>query len=78
MRHLGVRRRTAFLFRALDWRVRDAVLADLTRSSFPIGYNIDGVDYILRAPLGMYMFPAAVGHVFGCSARTSPCWRKTP
>ena len=54
-----------FFFAPLDWRVRDAVLADLTRSSFPIGYTIDGVDYTLRAPLGMYMFPAAVGHVFG-------------
>ncbi len=48
-----------------DWRIRDAVLADLTRSAFPVGYDVEGVGYLLRAPLGMYMVPAAVGHVFG-------------
>lgn len=52
-------------FAPLDWRTRDAVLADLTQGEFPIGYNVAGADYILRAPLGMYMFPASVGHVFG-------------
>ena len=54
-----------FFFAPPDWRVRDAVLADLTRSQLPVGYNIAGVDYTLRAPLGMCIFPAALGHVFG-------------
>lgn len=51
-------------FATLDWRTRDAVLADLARSHLPFAYDVAGVDYILRAPLGMYMLPAAVGHVF--------------
>jgi hypothetical protein len=52
-------------FATYDWRIRDAVLADLTRGGFPVGYDVQGAGYLLRAPLGMYMVPAAVGHVFG-------------
>ena len=48
-----------------DWRIRDAVLADLTQGAFPIIYKVAGTDYILRAPLGMYMIPATIGHAFG-------------
>ena len=48
-----------------DWLTRDAVLADLVKYRFPSGYRIGTVDYVLRAPLGMYMVPALVGHSFG-------------
>jgi len=52
-------------YASYDWRIRDAVLADLTRGAFPVGYDLEGAGYLLRAPLGMYMVPAAVGHAFG-------------
>ncbi len=56
------------VYAPLDWRIRDAVLSDLTQGSFPVGYTSAGVDYILRAPLGMYMLPAAVGRVLGLAS----------
>ncbi len=52
-------------FASYDWRIRDAVLADLTRGGFPLGYDVQGAGYLLRAPLGIYMVPSAIGHVFG-------------
>lgn len=59
----------AHLFYApLDWRIRDGVLADLSQRAFPIVYEVGAVDYVLRAPLGMYMLPAAVGRMFGLVA----------
>ena len=46
-----------------DWLWRDAVLADLVRSpALPI-YDVDGQTYLLRAPLGLYLVPALVGHL---------------
>ena len=56
------------VFSTWDWLTRDAVLADLVRHGFPTGYRIDDVDYLLRAPLGMYMGPALVGRAFGLFA----------
>lgn len=51
-----------------DWLTRDAVLADLMRDGLTGIYHYRGQDYYLRAPVGMYMLPAAVGHVFGLHA----------
>jgi hypothetical protein len=51
-----------------DWLVRDAVLHDLVASPWPIHYTIDGRDVLLRAPLGMYLVPAAFGKIFGLVA----------
>ena len=48
-----------------DWFVRDAVLADLVRDGAAVGYDWHNIALVLRAPLGMYMLPALVGHVFG-------------
>lgn len=56
------------VFTTWDWLTRDAVLADLVRHGLPTGYRIGDVDYLLRAPLGMYMVPALVGRVFGLFA----------
>lgn len=57
------------LFRpTTDWYLRDAVLADLTRQGFPVLYRVNGVDLMLRAPLGMYMLPALVGRAAGLHA----------
>jgi len=54
------------LFRpTTDWYLRDAVLADLVKGGFPVVYRVNGADYMLRAPLGMYILPALVGQVGG-------------
>lgn len=44
-----------------DWQVRDAVLADLASNPWPFAYRVEGADYLLRAPLGMYLLPALSG-----------------
>ncbi len=51
-----------------DWLTRDAVLADLSTHWLPVIYSIDQNEYVLRAPIGMYLLPAAVGHVLGLNA----------
>ncbi len=48
-----------------DWLMRDAVLSDLSGRSFPVVYHREGVDYLLRAPLGMYLLPGLVGRGAG-------------
>ena len=53
-----------FFYANRDWLTRDAVLADLVRDAAPF-YRYEGSDFHLRAPLGMYMLPAAIGRVFG-------------
>ncbi len=59
---------THLFFSTPDWQIRDAVLADLSRFGFPVTYAVDGATYVLRAPLGMYVAPAAIGHAFGLAA----------
>jgi len=56
-----------------DWRIRDAVLADLSQG-FPVVYGVGSTDYLLRAPLAMYMIPAAFGRVFGLYAAHVALW----
>jgi len=51
-----------------DWLMRDSVLADLVRHGYPTAYTYDNRDYVLRAPLGMYAFPAVMGRFFGLLA----------
>lgn len=50
-----------FLSASPDWRVRDAVLADLGGHRWPFHYAMPGGDALLRAPLGMYLLPSLVG-----------------
>jgi hypothetical protein len=59
---------THLFYSTYDWRIRDAVLADMTQNVFPVRYSIDGVDYTLRAPLGMYVVPSLIGRGFGLAA----------
>ena len=54
-----------FFFANYDWFNRDAVLADLVRHRFPVFYEYQGAEFFLRAPLGMYLIPAAAGKLFG-------------
>lgn len=57
-----------FFYAPLDWRIRDAVLADLTRDGLLVAYRDKGVDYVLRAPLAMYVLPSLVGRLAGLPA----------
>lgn len=59
---------THLLFTNWDWLIRDGVLSDLVRQGFPAFYCYESQDYLLRAPLGMYLLPAAVGHFGGLKA----------
>ncbi len=56
------------LFSPFDFLIRDAVLSDVVRQGLPGFYRHEGVDYLLRAPLGMYMIPAVIGRLFGLQA----------
>jgi hypothetical protein len=49
------------LYANTDWQVRDAVLADMGRHSWPFTYSVNGVPNLLRAPIGMYLLPALIG-----------------
>jgi hypothetical protein len=52
-------------FANADWLVRDAVLADLSRSWSIPAYLQDGSRYLLRAPLGLFMTPSVLGRILG-------------
>ncbi|NEU10824.1 hypothetical protein G3T14_01585 [Methylobacterium sp. BTF04] len=51
-----------------DWLIRDAVLHDLVAQPWPVGYRYDGDATVLRAPLGLYLVPAAIGKILGLAA----------
>lgn len=51
-----------------DWLIRDAVLRDLVAEPWPVGYRYLGDTTVLRAPLGLYLLPAAFGKAFGLRA----------
>jgi len=57
-----------FFYTTTDWLFRDAVLADLVNNGLKVVYRHDGQDYLLRAPLGMYLFPATIGRALGLFA----------
>ncbi|KTS23240.1 hypothetical protein NS228_23630 [Methylobacterium indicum] len=48
-----------------DWLIRDAVLHDLVAEPWPVGYLYAGDATMLRAPLGLYLLPAAIGKLVG-------------
>ena len=57
-----------FVFANSDWVVRDAVLLDLVRDSWPVAYRLDGIETLLRAPIGYFLPAALVGKVLGVRA----------
>lgn len=57
-----------FFYSTTDWITRDAVLSDLIKNGLTVLYRYEGQDYLLRAPLGMYMIPAVVGRALGLYA----------
>ena len=59
---------THLFFATSDWLIRDAVLSDLSRHGFTVVYRVGDADYLLRAPLGMYLVPALLGQSFGLRA----------
>lgn len=48
-----------------DWQIRDALLNDLVRQPWPFIYRIAHDDFVLRAPVGIYLAPALIGKVAG-------------
>ncbi len=54
-----------FFYANPDWLYRDAVLTDLARQPWPVTYRFQNHDWLLRAPLGMYMLPALVEKISG-------------
>jgi hypothetical protein len=57
-----------FFYQTDDWTTRDAVLLDLEKNAWPVAYLTDRGVALLRAPLGMYLVPAAVGRAMGTGA----------
>ncbi len=57
-----------FFYAPPDWLWRDAVLADVVRTGPAALYDYGGHAYLLRAPLGMYLTPGAIGALFGLYA----------
>ena len=54
-----------FLHATNDWLIRDAILADMALRGQPAVYAYEGADYLLRAPLGMYLLPGLAGRFLG-------------
>lgn len=54
-----------FIYANPDWLVRDAVLRDLVVDRWPVSYRLDGIDTLLRAPIGYFLPAAVVGKLFG-------------
>lgn len=54
-----------FFYQTDDWVVRDALLFDLVRHPWPVPYDLAGAPGLIRAPLGMYLLPAALGKLGG-------------
>jgi hypothetical protein len=57
-----------------DWIVRDAVLHDVVIRSWPFTYRLGNDNWMLRAPIGMYLIPATVGKLFGLYAAHIALW----
>ena len=57
-----------------DWLIRDAVLRDLVQQAWPFVYHADRKDWVLRAPLGMYLIPAAIGKLAGLYGAHLALW----
>jgi hypothetical protein len=57
-----------------DWLIRDAVLHDVTAQPWPFAYQILGQNFVLRAPLGMFLVPALIGKLFGVYASFLALW----
>ncbi len=56
---------THLFFPPRDWLIRDAVLSDLSEHGFQVQYQFNDENFLLRAPLGIYIIPALVGKYFG-------------
>ena len=53
---------------------RDAVLSDVSHNWLPFVYDDQSGQYVLQAPLGMYMAPGLVDHAFGLAAGHVALW----
>lgn len=51
-----------------DWLIRDAIVNDLVSQHWPFVYRVGEQNFVMRAPLAMYMVPVAVGKFYGIYA----------
>lgn len=58
----------------IDWQVRDAVLRDMALHPWPFVYATEGTHSLLRAPVGMFLFPALMAKVGGAQAGDVALW----
>lgn len=56
-----------FLYANADWQVRFAVLRDLHINPWPYVYQVGASAELLRAPIGMFLLPAALAKAVGPS-----------
>ncbi|WP_338468211.1 hypothetical protein RXV95_06585 [Novosphingobium sp. ZN18A2] len=54
-----------FFYANVDWQVRSAVMHDMGVNPWPFVYLHDGGKFLLRAPLGVYLIPAAAWKLIG-------------
>lgn len=54
-----------FYSNLVDWEIRDAVARDLATHSWPVTYVVDGVAWVLRAPIGYFLPAGALGTLGG-------------
>jgi hypothetical protein len=54
-----------FYANPFDWLPRFALARDLTEYSWPVSYLNNGQQFLLRAPLGYYLFPALGAKISG-------------
>lgn len=60
---LGGQGSDGLLYRNIDWQVRATLLQDLATMPWPFHYQEHGINWILRAPIGMYLIPASMGNI---------------
>jgi len=60
---LGGQGSDGLFYRNIDWQVRATLLKDLAAMPWPFHYQEHGINWILRAPIGMYLIPAAMGNI---------------
>ena len=57
-----------FFYANIDWQVRLAVLRDMSVNPWPFVYTVRAEPDLLRAPIGMFLFPALAAKALGSRA----------
>ncbi|WP_253343719.1 hypothetical protein [Sphingobium sp. OAS761] len=54
-----------FFYANIDWQVRFAVMRDMSVNPWPFVYTVRATPDLLRAPIGMFLVPAATAKIAG-------------